>query len=141
MKKIAFTLIVAVAAFGVTSSAFAQDAGPRSGAPHAGHGQGQKKMHEAMKRVLSQLDLSADQKDKIQDLQEKGKAKVQELREKAKTGDKDKAREEYRAFQKENRESIQKILTREQQEKFKTLMKAEIDKMRKDRASTPPPIR
>ena len=76
-----------------------------------------------MKEVLAKLDLSEEQKEKVKGVMEETQKQMQELRGKGAAGG-DEVREKYRTLLQESREKVSKLLTEEQQAKFKELMQA-----------------
>ena len=136
MKKICMMFTVGVLAMGLTTSVFAQAAGPKGGAPGQGQKQGQGAMKDraaAMQKlhqeILAKLNLSAQQKTLMEALQKKEKAAMEALREKAKTGDREALRGEMQKIRKDGQEGLKAILNEKQIQQYQELMKAARDKM------------
>ena len=131
---------VAVAMIG---SAFAQGAGPK------GAGQGGKRGPGGpggMRRggpmgfdgpVLEKLNLTASQKTQVKSLKDKLGKEAQATMEKNR-GNRDAMREAFKGFGKKYKEGLDKILTPAQQKQYKTLMKAEMEKRRKEMGNRRP---
>jgi Spy/CpxP family protein refolding chaperone len=148
MKKLALTLVVVGAAFGLASETFAQAAGPRGGAPgQAGPGQrgpggpggrmrggGMRRLQEMNNRIFAQLKLTPAQKTKVEALNKKTGAKMQEMMKGFQPGgDRQAMMAKFRGVQQEHRKELMKILTPEQGKKYEALVKAEREKMRRER--------
>ncbi|CAN5640564.1 hypothetical protein BH11ARM2_BH11ARM2_25230 [soil metagenome] len=122
--------IAAFLALGLTG-AFAQQAGPGiqggSGTPSVGHGDRKAAMQAAMK----QLNLTADQQKKIEDLEKSHRDKMKAAR-KANKGDKTAWGEKAKALRKEHEDALKTILNKDQQKKFKELRKDIAKKYRGD---------
>ena len=139
MSKIWTAFGIGVALMGLATSSFAQAAGPKGGATGldqgVGKGQGQRlqALAKVNKEILAKLDLSKQQQRQVEAHQKKSQAAMQALREKAQ-GLKDRKGlvEELQKIQKESRDGMLKILTAEQQAKYKELLQAAIEKLRKD---------
>ncbi len=125
MKKLITMLSIAVAVVGIAS---AQTAGPKS-KPGAGLGQGkpgqegnrQGKRGEMMKKLMAQLDLSADQKTKIEKIQNAQKEAMQKLM--TSSLSQEEKRSKMREAMQKTQKDIQQILTPEQRKKMAELMK------------------
>lgn len=132
MNKL-LSLIAATALLAsVSVFAVAQDAGPRGVRPGQGANQGQRmnRLQEINKRVLAQLNLTADQKTKIAALDKKMTEDVRKLMQ---DRGKPETREKMQALMKKHREDMLKVLTPAQRAEYQKLMKAEMDKLRKER--------
>lgn len=139
LKIVAISALAAVLSVG----AFAQAAGPQGGGVQnggqtggkAGKAGGLKQMQKVEEEVFQKLTpaLSADQKAKIEQINQKTKDSAKALREKLKTGDKAAIREEMQKVQTTRRESIQAILNPEQKKSYQALMKAAREKQRTER--------
>lgn len=138
MKKWMTLVTVGVLAMGLTTSVFAQAAGPKGGAP--GQGQGQKQgagalkdraaaMQKVHQEILAKLNLSAQQKSQLEALQKKEKAAMEALREKAKAGDREALRAEMQKIRKDAQEGLKAILNEQQQQQYQELLKAAREKM------------
>lgn len=141
MKK---KVVMVAAALLLGTASFAQTAGPRGGAPGAA-GQGQRGQAQRgaggmqiEKNVFDKLGLSAAQKQKIEALQKNQAAKMKEMRDKAKASGAKPDRTAMQASMKKMREehlaSLKSILTPAQFTKYQELMKAEMEKFRKEHA-------
>ncbi|RYG42681.1 hypothetical protein EON79_18405 [bacterium] len=131
MKKI---LIAAMLTVGLTS-AFAQQAGPSGGqtGKQTGVVKGDKKrMAELTAEIYAKLNLTAEQKKKIEDMDKAHAAKVKEAR-KAGKDDKEGWREKNKALREEHEKGLNAILTTDQQKQYKELRKEAMKKMRKER--------
>lgn len=147
MKNIARLIVVGALAAALSVTAFAQGAGPGQGKPGGKPGQapglrgggpgggGMQRMKEARDKVFAKLNLTANQKQLIADLDKKREAQMKALFEKnkGKEGNRDAMREEFQKMRKSYETSLNKILTPAQQ---KTL-KEEMDKLRKNRPGKP----
>lgn len=157
--KALMALAVAVAMIG---SAFAQAAGPQgenkgSGQSGAKGAKGAKRGQQMMGRrggmmnfdgpVLAQLNLTSAQQSKVKTLKEKLAKEMKTTLEKNR-GDREAMRKSLQAVGKQYRDELAKVLTPAQQKQYKTLMKAEMEKRRKEmgnrpggarRPGTPPP--
>ena len=91
---------------------------------------------ESLQYVLKQLDLTAEQQPKVDDIVADLQKKVQDLKSEAKTGgDKDAAKTKARDLIQDTRAQLEKVLTPDQQTKFRKLMaeeRAEKKEARKD---------
>lgn len=146
MKKL-ITFIVSALMVGVmATAAMAQDAGPGGrgpgGAP-GGRGPGgpggpggdrtkmRAKMKEIEAKVLAQLKLTDAQKTKIKNLNAKYDKQMADLQKS--TADRETKMKKMRTMMESRRKEFMAILTPEQQKKFDALMKAEMEKLRKER--------
>jgi len=142
MKKL-ITFIVSALMVGVmATAAMAQDAGPGGRGP-GGPGQGgpggpggdrakmRGKMKEIETKVLAQLKLTDAQKTKIKALNAKYDKQMADLQKS--TADRETKMKKMRTMMESRKKEFMAILTPEQQKKFETLMKAEMDKLRKER--------
>ncbi|RYG32905.1 hypothetical protein EON81_19540 [bacterium] len=131
MKKLA---ILAFLAVGV-ASAFAQQPGPRPGGPGAPGGPRRmgmpgQRMTKMNEEIYKQLNLTADQKKKVAALDksymEKGKKAFE-----ASKGDFRAMREKTKGMREAHEKALFVILTDPQEKKYKSLRKAQMEKMRK----------
>jgi Spy/CpxP family protein refolding chaperone len=76
---------------------------------------------ERLKAALEKLDLTADQKTRIDAILAETRTKLQALRGEAKTEGKDQGREEVKAIIKDARKQIAAVLTPEQKAKWKQM--------------------
>ena len=98
-----------------------------------------KRMQDTQEKVLSQLGLTSDQKKQVKGLNKTTADSFKKLMD-ASNGQRP-DREAMRGVMKSHREGLMKILTKDQQTKFKDLMKAQMEKMRAERgggAGAPP---
>ena len=140
MKKI-ILLSLAAAALGISSSAFAQTAGPKGLAP-ASQGEkgklGRKEMEKINEEILAKLDLTDDQKAKLEAHKKENAGKMKELRKGAKGGDKEATKEKVKAFRKENQEFMKNLLTKDQMRKMQQLRREAMqDRKKTDGAPKP----
>ena len=87
---------------------------------------------ESMQYVLKQLDLTAEQQTKVDDIVADLEKKVQELKSEAKSGGKEAAKGKARGLVQETRTKLEKVLTPEQQTKFRKLMAEERAQKKED---------
>lgn len=138
MKKLLILSLLAV-----SGAAMAQVAGPTgvqtppTTAP-AHPRIGAKEMQKINEDVLAKLNLTDDQKTKIKAHQEEMKAKLKELRKSAKTGGAD-AKEKLKEAQKENREFMKTVLTKEQLRDYAKLRREAIKEYETTHGSTTKP--
>lgn len=147
MKNILRIATVSLCAMALASLSFAQAAGPKGGDKSkqgAGAGTKQRQAGPPQGRrggmgaeLMEKLGLSADQKKKIEALNQKTQAAIKAAVEKA-GGDRAKARDAMRPIMENQRKEMNAILTPAQQEKLKALRKEMIDKFRKENGGTPP---
>ena len=151
MNKTLITIIAAIFAAVSMTSAHAQVAGPQGGAPtgvqnggavgaRGGHaGGGMKKLTAA----LEKLNLTDAQKSQVKALTAKTESEVKAIGAKVKAGTetKEQAKPEMQSLVKNFRQSLAKILTKDQQKELAAAMKAERgNKGRKGTGTaTPPP--
>lgn len=139
MKKLMQLLGIATLAVAVMVPAMAQDAGPRGGKGQKAEGrEGRQmgRMQEVNKKILAQLDLSAEQKEKIKALEEATRAELEKSRP-GPDGDRQQARQKMAEIQRNHREKLMAILTPAQRTKYQELWRAEMEKMRKERGGKP----
>jgi Spy/CpxP family protein refolding chaperone len=97
-------------------------------------GGGMRRMQEVNKKVMDQLNLTADQKKKVDELQKKTQTKMEGLRKEFKPGgDNAGLRDKFMAINQEHRKALMAILNADQKKKYETLMKAEMEKFRQNR--------
>ncbi|MCB8933248.1 MAG: hypothetical protein M9921_09795 [Fimbriimonadaceae bacterium] len=146
--KIVITLITTAALAGsLVTAAFAQAAGPKNGGQGQGLGQGQRQgqgqqlqnraragqMQKINQEVLAKLNLNKRQQSKLEAAQKKLQDGLKELMEKAReTKDRAAFREEAQKLQTEYRETVKTTLTEQQLKKYQELMRAALEKLRKD---------
>lgn len=152
MKKIYSLLAIGGLALSLSAISFGQDAGPQGGQLGAQkrqggrmHGGG-KHMAKLQAEVLAKLNLTADQKAKIEALNKNTQTEVKTIVTEGQGGDRQEIGKKIREVQKNHRESLNKILTPAQQAKFKELMMAKMKELRakrekdgKGRQGAPPP--
>lgn len=141
MKKTLTVLAIATMALGLGVGAYAQDAGPQGGQLKQGQGQRkgggmQKARGKIQQDILAQLNLTADQKAKIEALNKKTQETVKEKMAAA-DGDRQKGGQGMREVMKNHQESLMKILTKEQQVKYRELWMAKMKEMREKRGDRP----
>jgi len=137
MKKILTILVSTMALAALATSAFAQGAGPKGGFGGRG-GQGGPggmpggRMAKMQGEILAKLNLSADQKKKIDALNAKRQEEMKKMfgGGPPAEGDRDKMREKMRESQKAYRKELDKILKPDQAKKYDALLKEARDKMR-----------
>ena len=140
MKKI-LLVSLAVAALGISSSALAQTAGPKGLAPVS---QGKKEklsrkeMEKINEEIMAKLDLTADQKAKLEAHKKESADKLKDLRKEGKGGDKAAAKEKMKAFRKENQTFMKTLLTKEQMRKMQMLRKEAIQEREKNEGTPKP---
>ena len=126
-KIILFTL--AAAALGVSSSALAQTAGPKGLVP-ASQGKkpkmDRKEMAKLNEEILAKLDLTDEQKSKLEAHKTENEGKMKALRKEAKSGDKEATKEKMKALRKENQAFMKNLLTKEQMRKMQKLRREAI---------------
>ncbi len=156
MKKFAHTFLPICAMLAFATLSHAQTAGPSGGAPPAGFSgkaggrSGPQGLMKLTDSILAKLDLTADQKTKISELESKFKADGKALRKTLKADatpeDRKALRPKMLALTKEFRDNLLAILTPAQKVDFETQMKAELEKQKKARdaakagGGTPPPV-
>lgn len=153
MKRFLTMTIATGLAISLASVAFGQAAGPGKGTqggtkPPQGGQQGQRqggtmmrmggnRMNEIQTKILTQVGATADQKNKVAALNKKRdadmKAKFEKMRASGKQPDRETMRKEFEGIQKAYNASLAKILGKDKYAKYDKLMKAEIEKMRKER--------
>lgn len=143
MKKLLLLSLVA-SAFGLTSAAFAQAAGPAGGTPQApvdgkGAKGGRKAMEKMNEEILAKLNLTDDQKAKLKAHREETETKLKELRKSAKgAADKEAVKEKAKAIQKENQAFMKQTLTKEQMREYQKLRREAL-KARQEKAGEKKP--
>lgn len=135
--KALMAVFVAVAMIG---SAFAQGAGPQAGGPGQGKG-GKRGPGGPMGRrggpmnfdgpVLDKVNLNATQKSQVKTLKEKLGKDMKAAFDKNQ-GNREAMRTAMKGVGKSYRDGLMKILTPAQQKQYKSLMKAEMEKRRKE---------
>ncbi|MBL8087538.1 MAG: Spy/CpxP family protein refolding chaperone [Chthonomonas sp.] len=145
MKKLTTLVFTAVLGIGLLTPVLAQPGGGPGPGPGQGQGGGRERgpgggmaqrQQKIEDKVLAQLNLSDKQKAEIKALREKTKKAMDELR--GKGGGQgnppsDEDRKKMRDVMEGYRTGLEKILTAEQREEFKKLMKEEMEKARKER--------
>lgn len=143
MKK---HVVMVAAAVLLGTVSFAQTAGPRGGAPGGQAGKGAKAGQRGQggqleQKVFGQLGLSAAQKQKIEALRKSRMDQFKAMREKAKASGQQPDRKAmagtFKKMQEEYQASLKNILTPAQFTKFQSLMKAEMEKYRKEHPGGP----
>jgi len=121
MNKLVLTLAIAMVGF----SAFAQQAGVAGPGRKPGGARMIKRLAPQNKEILSQLNLTADQQKKIDDLNATTKDKLQKLAAelKASKADKDGARDKVRGAMKDYRTAVEAILNADQKKKYAKLLR------------------
>lgn len=139
LKLIAISALGAVFAVG----AFAQAAGPngsglqggkQGGAGKEGKLGGARNLQKMQVEILQKITppLTADQKTKIEQLNQKTKDAVKALRDKAGTGDRAALRTEMQKIQADRKQAMEAILTPEQRKSYAELLKAAMEKAKAD---------
>jgi Spy/CpxP family protein refolding chaperone len=146
MKRIWSFFVSAGLALAISTATVAQSAGPKTGATaKTGQQRGMnqarmKQMAEARKEVFAKLALTKDQQAKIKALDAKTEKSLKDLIAKARAGGKKpgpEVREKVQAIRKSHRDAVDKILSASQRAKYRDLMKAKREEMRKKRGSKP----
>ena len=152
MKRIWMTTILAVAAIAMTSTAFAQAAGPKPGqsgqqGQRGGQGgqggQGMRqfagKRKEIHDKIILQLKLNATQTANVKKAdaanEKSTKAFVEKMQAQMKNGgqpDREKMRSEMEKLQKTYQDALKKSMGDAKFSEYQKLMKAEMDKIRKE---------
>lgn len=141
MKQFMKVFTMALAMGALIVGANAQAAGPKGGqglgkgsqAKGLGGG-GQRNMQrmlEVRNRVFAQLNLTAEQKSKIEAIDKKHRDAMQKLMQEP--GDRQAKMPKFRELQTKHREEFQAVLTPAQRTRFQELMRAEMQKMREER--------
>lgn len=147
MTKILKILAISALATVFAVGAFAQAAGPQGGGVQNGGQQGGlaggkdgkagglRQMQKVEEEIWLKLTpaLTADQKAKIEQINQKTKDSYKAFREKAKTGDKTALKTEMQKIQSERRDAIQSLLNPEQKKSYQALAKAAMEKMKAGR--------
>ena len=122
----------------------AQSAGPANGT-HKHHGAGKQSGERgergaAIREALESLNLTADQKKEIAELNEKFKEAVKELRDHNKDsgGAKGANREKMGELMKAHMKEVMEVLTPEQRKEFKSEMKSYRGKEKKEKSDVKP---
>ena len=127
MNKLVKILSVLVIAASLTAVSFAQGAGPKGGAPGKQGGPGGEHRFGRIEKILQDLNLTKDQKSKVKDLMKKTGDQLKDLHKSSGGGKGDKptpeTREKMKAIMKGFHDELFKILTPDQQKKFKEEMK------------------
>lgn len=146
MTKILKLLTISALSATLVAGAFAQASGPTGGGVQngaqggaagkqgkAGKGGNLKAMQRVEVEIWTKLTppLTADQKAKIEQINQKTKDSYKALKDKLKAGDRAAMQAEAQKIQKERRENVQAILTPEQKKSYMELAKAAMQKMRK----------
>lgn len=147
MKKIWITMIAIVAAASLTTGALAQGAGPKNGAPGVGQGKGQGKgqpgqgerrmgggMRKMQEEIIAKLNLSKEQKAKVEALRKKQQAEFEKIRQGGERPD----REKMKAMMEKNNKDFMAILTPQQQAQYKKLMEEARAKWQKENGGRQP---
>lgn len=141
MKKFLTLIAIATMALGLGAVSLAQDAGPRAGQlqgkQKGRHGGGGARLMKVQKEILAKLNLTADQKRKVEELDKKTQADVKELMDSGKQD-----RQQMKQIMEEHRAGMAKILTPEQNRRFREMMLDAMKKMKEEREKrkgTPPP--
>lgn len=133
MKKF-LTLVTAVGlAVSLSAISLAQGAGPKNGGQGSTTQKGQKGQEgrrggmmmrgKMMQEILAKLNLTADQKKKIEALQASTREKIKALRDKNKGGDMRSMRDQFRPIMEAHQKGMKDILTDAQEKKLEELMK------------------
>lgn len=137
MKKILTIAATLSAAILMTTSALAQQAGPRGGQGRPGGEQMQErrqKMEKIEKDVLKSLNLTTAQQKQIDALKKSRQKKTQELRSKAQNGDRQALRGEMQKIQKDFRDGMKKIMGEQKYKVYTEKLQAAMKKEFGDRA-------
>jgi Spy/CpxP family protein refolding chaperone len=149
MNKV-FKALTIVALGVLAVGAFAQAAGPQGGGVKGGVqgggkgdlGKGGLKGNQKLEQqIWAKLTppLNADQKAKLELINQKTMSSVKALKEKiGKGGDREALKPEIMKIQQERRDAIKALLTPEQQKSYMALMKEAMEKLRKERGEKPP---
>lgn len=127
-------LAALVFCIGFAGSVLAADEGkkPPQGGGHPGRGL------EHIQSILSQLDLSDEQKSQAKEILVTARAKLKEIIDEARaSGDREAAQPKIRALMQETRQQLVGLLTPEQKEKFRELMQAARKEGEGNRADRP----
>ncbi|MBL8065245.1 MAG: hypothetical protein JNM34_05235 [Chthonomonadaceae bacterium] len=132
MKK---NIVMIVAALMLGSFAVAQSAGPKGGAKGTGQGQGQRRGGPdggpgrgmgMEKEIFAKLNLTAAQKQQLENLGKAQREKMKSIREKAQASgqkpNRDQMRAQFQKMQEEHKAAIKRILTTQQYQKFEQLI-------------------
>lgn len=150
MNKVTKGIFAIVLGVSLVAPAMAQQSGPRGGGGVQGGGQrgpggpgGNRmmmggRMKEVQTKVLAQLGLSDAQKSKLKALDAETEKKMKALMDANKGKNQSDASrkemmEKFRAINESRKTQFEKILTPAQLKKYESLMKAEMEKMRKER--------
>lgn len=125
-----------VAVMALSTSAFAQQAGPRGGGGKPEGGRegrqgGGMRMMKIEDEIFAKLNLTAQQKTQINKLREDRRKAVEGLR--AKNLQREQIRPEMQKITTNYREGLKKILNPAQEKQYQELWKAAVEKMRKER--------
>lgn len=122
MKKLMCVVAAFVMAVGMISVS-AQAAGKAGKDAKDGQGKGSpKQVIEVLQNAVAQLNLTDDQKSKINGFLDDARSKIKEIRANDK-GDKQKAREDMLALRQNTRDSVMSVLTADQKTQLKDLLK------------------
>jgi Spy/CpxP family protein refolding chaperone len=148
MTKIFKIAAISALAMVLAVGAFAQAAGPQGGGVQNGGqqgglaggkagkaGGGLKQMQKVEAEIWQKLTpaLSAEQKAKIQQIDQKTKDSYKALRAKVQNGDKASLKDEVQKIQTGRRDAIQALLSPEQKKSYQALAKVAMEKIRADR--------
>lgn len=135
MKKTLSFLCTAAIALSLAATAGAQAAGPKEGQkPAFGSEKRQAAMKKMRAELLAKLDLSDEQKQKVEALDKKFAEDLKAAM-KASKGDREAAKGKMGEMRKSHQEAMMKILTPEQQRKFMDFRKEAMKKARAERQS------
>jgi hypothetical protein len=137
MKKLITTFIVAGAVLGLSAVSFSQQAGANGqGTNRKGQKQRQGgrmgRMGKMQQELLAKLNLSDDQKQKVEAQNKKVAEQLKALVAENKDGDRSKLMEKFKSLREENDKALQGILTADQWKKFEVSRKELRKKMRKE---------
>lgn len=141
MKKLAVTFAALAATFAIATGAFAQAAGPRGGVPgQMGGGRMGGRMNagriaelqKMQAELMAKLNLTPDQKKKVDALTAKRNAKMKSLLTDAQKpgADRQKLMDTARGIRDDYNKELNKILTKDQQKKLVTARKEMMEKFR-----------
>lgn len=149
MNKVMKGIFAIVLGVSLVAPAMAQQSGPRGGGGVQGGGQrgqggqggrmmGGGRMKEVQTKVLAQLGLTAAQTAKLKALDAETEKKLKALMDGNRgKNQSDASRKEmmdkFRAINEDRKNQFEKILTPAQLKKYESLLKAEMEKMRKER--------
>jgi Spy/CpxP family protein refolding chaperone len=143
MKKFVKVLTIGGLALSLAGGVFAQGAGPAGGAPKPGLGQGKGQgapgqgprggagmMRRGQDEMFAKLNLTADQKKKVEALNKALQDKVQGMFQKNKNGDRSAMREQMKPIMEKYQKDLKAILTKAQWDQLEKMRQERREKMR-----------